>query len=275
VILTPGIYLLHKRAGETSFALVKAFMEEVRAAGIRRDKLPVCHGGALDPFARGLLLILAGEAARVMDLLHAIPKSYVAEIAWGAETDNGDPLGRVVDTADASKLTPAILDAALPAFLGWRDQVPPATSNKRVGGERAYRKAHRGEAVSLPPSRVYLHEARWLSHDLPGSSTLLLTSAGGYYVRSLGRDLGRATGALGAELYPWCASREVSESELALLRAGEGIARGETVAPQWVLPPGFPHPDAPIRGLLGGAIVAMLRDRGGELYGAPVLRGPL
>lgn len=301
MILTPGIYLLHKRAGETSFALVKAFMEEVRAAGIRRDKLPVCHGGALDPFARGLLLILAGEAARVMDLLHAIPKSYVAEIAWGAETDNGDPLGRVVDTADASKLTPAILDAALPAFLGWRDQVPPATSNKRVGGERAYRKAHRGEAVSLPPSRVYLHEARWLSHDLPGSSTLLLTSAGGYYVRSLGRDLGRATGALGhltklsrtaigpwrdpgeagrsvvrgAELYPWCASREVSERELALLRAGEGIARGETVAPQWVLPPGFPHPDAPIRGLLGGAIVAMLRDRGGELYGAPVLRGPL
>jgi tRNA pseudouridine55 synthase len=299
--LTPGIYLLHKRAGETSFALVRAFMEKVRAAGIRRDKLPVCHGGALDPFARGLLLILAGEAARLMDLLHPIPKSYVAEIAWGAETDNGDPLGRVVGSADASKLTPAILDAALPAFLGWRDQVPPATSNKRVGGERAYRKAHRGEAVSLPPSRVYLHEARWLSHDLPGSSTLSLSCGGGYYVRSLGRDLGRATGALGhlsklsrttigpwrdpgegcrtvvraAELYPWCPSRDVTERELALLRAGKGISRGETVAPQWALPAGFPPPDAPIRGLLGGAIVAMLRDGGGELHAAPALRGPL
>ena len=37
-------------------------------------------------------------------------------------------------------------------FLGWGDQVPPATSNKRVDGERAYRKAHRGEEVVLPPS---------------------------------------------------------------------------------------------------------------------------
>src|SRR5260370_17113703 len=129
VMLKPGIYLLHKRAGEASVALVQAFMEEVRAAGIRRDKLPVCHGGALDPFARGLLLILAGEAARLMDLLHAIPKSYVAEIAWGAETDNGDPLGRVVDTADASKLTPAILDPALPPFLASPAPLPPPPTN--------------------------------------------------------------------------------------------------------------------------------------------------
>src|SRR5207245_3062146 len=192
----PGRYLVHKPLGQTSFSLVRSLMEEVRAAGIRRDRLPICQGGALDPFSEGLLLLRAGEATRLMELLHAVPKTYVAEIAWGAETDNGDPLGRVVARGDAGDLTPEQLEQALAAFIGWRDQVPPRTSNKRVAGERAYRKAHRGESFELPPSRVYLHGARWLGPRLPASSPLELVSGGGYYVRSLARDLGRATGAL-------------------------------------------------------------------------------
>src|SRR6266403_471637 len=98
----PGIYRVHKPVGQTSFALVQAFMEDVQAAGIRRDRLPVCHGGALDPFAEGLVLLLAGQETRLMDLLHPVPKTYVAEIAWGAETDNGDPLGRVTERGDPS-----------------------------------------------------------------------------------------------------------------------------------------------------------------------------
>jgi tRNA pseudouridine55 synthase len=301
VEMTPGIYLVHKQVGETSFSLVGRFMDEVRAAGIRRDKLPVCHGGALDPFAEGLVLLLAGQATRLMDLLHPIPKSYVAEIAWGVETDNGDLLGKPVAQGDASRLTPETLDSALPLFLGFRDQVPPLTSNKRVDGERAYRKAHRGEVFELPPSRVYLHSARFVAHDLPRSSTLELTSRGGYYVRSLARDLGRAVGALGhltrlrrtaigpwldpppgqraqirgVELYPWCASREVTPSELAALRSEKPISRGEIAKPPWSLPQGFPDPEAPIRALSHGQIVAMLREREGALWPAPVLRAPL
>src|SRR5882672_11382289 len=123
----PGIYRVHKPVGQTSFSLVQTFMEEARAAGLRRDRLPVCHGGALDPFAEGLVLLLSGQATRLMDLLHPVPKTYVAEIAWGRETDNGDPLGRVTATADASALTAQKLDDALGALVGWREQVPPAT----------------------------------------------------------------------------------------------------------------------------------------------------
>ena len=149
--MTPGIHLVHKAVGETSFSLVQAFMEEIRAAGIRRDKLPVCHGGALDPFAEGLVLLLAGQATRLMDLLHPVPKTYSATIAWGAETDNGDLLGRVVARGEPQGLTADRLTGALAEFVGWREQVPPATSNKRIDGERAYRKAHRGERVELPP----------------------------------------------------------------------------------------------------------------------------
>ena len=298
--MTPGIYLVHKPVGQTSFALVQAFMEEVRASGLRRDKLPACHGGALDPFAEGLLLILAGQATRLMDLLHPVPKTYVAEIAWGSETDSGDFLGQMTKSSKSLALTEPQLDAALPQFLGWRDQVPPTTSNKRVGGERAYRKAHRGEPVLLPPSRVYLHAARWLSHDLPRWSVLEMVTGGGYYVRSLARDLGRVIGTFGhltklrrtaigpwrdpengrelirgAQLYPWCPSLEIDERELALLRSRRAIEPRPVRSPEWELPAGFPDPDPPIRALLGGAIVAMLREREGRLWGAPVLRGPL
>jgi tRNA pseudouridine55 synthase len=299
--MTPGIYLVHKPVGQTSFSLVQTFMDEVRASGIRRDKLPACHGGALDPFAEGLLILLAGQATRLMDLLHPVPRIYVAEIAWGAETDNGDPLGRVVSRADPSHLNPETLQHALGQLGGWRDQVPPATSNKRVGGERAYRKAHRGEEFELPPSRVYLHEARWLSHDLPRGSTLRLVTGGGYYVRALARDLGRATGALahlralrrlgigpwqdpapgerhlirGADLFPWCASVEVDERDLAALQGRRPIAPRSLAPPTWALPAGFPDPGAPIRALRGGLLAAMLRERAGKLEGDPVLRAPL
>jgi tRNA pseudouridine55 synthase len=297
--MTPGIYLAHKPRGATSFELVREFMEEVRRAGIRRDKLPVCHGGVLDPFAEGLVLLLAGQATRLMDLLHPVPKTYVAEIAWGAETDNGDPLGQVVARGDASALTAARLEALLPEFLGFRDQVPPSTSNKRIGGERAYVRAHRGEVFELPPSRVYLHEARFIAHDLPRYSTLQIVCGGGYYVRSLARDLGRATGARahlsslvrtaigpwadckervvvrGAALFPWCPSREVSAAELAALRLGEGIPLGEVRPPEWRLPEGFPDPRAPVRALHRGALHAMLREEAGALRPAPWLRAPL
>jgi tRNA pseudouridine55 synthase len=299
--MNPGIYLVHKPVGQTSFSLVRDLMEEVRAAGIRRDKLPICHGGAIDPFAEGLLLLLAGEATRLMDLLHAVPKTYVAEIAWGAETDNGDPLGRVVARADAGRLTPEALAQALAAFVGWQDQVPPATSNKRVAGERAYRKAHRGESFELPPSRVYLHEARWLGHRLPASSTLELVSGGGYYVRSLARDLGRATGALahlaalrrtsvgpwrdppagerilvrGVDLFPWCASVLITPEEIDPLRSGRPIPRRAIEPPSWSLPRGYPDPRAPLRGIHEGKLVAMLREDVAGLVASPALRAPL
>jgi len=294
-LLEPGIHLLHKPAGPTSFSMVQPFLAEARG---RRPRLPVCHGGALDPFAEGLLPILVGRATRVFELLHPIPKEYDAEVTWGSETDNGDPLGAVVARGDAFGLTPRVLEDALQQFVGWREQIPPATSNKRVGGERAYARAHRGELVDLPPVRVYLHEARWMSHDLPRASRLRLVVRGGYYVRSLAREVGRALGCRahlsrlfrtaigpwrdpgpgpgelvrGAHLLPWSAVRDVSGEEARALRSGP-IERGKLRQPEWSLPPGFPDPEAPLRALLDGALVALLRERDGKLWREIDLRG--
>lgn len=298
-MIEPGIHLVHKPVGGTSFAIVKAFMREAREAG--QGKLAVGHGGTLDPFADGLLLILAGQATRLMELMHPLPKTYEATVAWGRETDTCDPLGQTVSEADASSLTPDALDAALRAFLGWHDQVPPATSAKKIGGEAAYKKAHRGEEVVLPPSRVYLHEAAWSSHDLPRSSVLRITCRGGFYVRSLARDLGRALGCgahlatlrrtaigpwsdpgldrrelvTGEALVPWCRARRLDDDEARRLGQGQAIPLGTLEPPAWALPEGFPDPAAPLRGLHDGRLIALLKESDGGLRTTANLRGGL
>ncbi len=295
--IEPGIYLVHKAVGGTSFDVVRGFTREAREAGLK--KYPLGHGGTLDPFAKGLLLILAGQATRLMELMHPIPKTYVADIAWGIETDTCDQMGQVVAEGNAASLSPALLDEALAGFLGWQDQVPPATSAKKIDGEAAYRKAHRGEEVVLPPSRVYLHEAKWLGHDLPGHSRLELTCRGGYYVRAFARDLGRhlKCGAHlsglhrtrigpwndpvpgsrdwvhGADLVPWCPFRRLNDEEAEHLAHGRAISMGDLEAPTWQLPKDFPDPAAPIRAMHEGRLVALLKEQEGALRTFANLRG--
>jgi tRNA pseudouridine55 synthase len=232
-----------------------------------------------------------------MNLIHAVPKTYLAEVTWGLETDNGDLGGKPTFQGDAGGLDPPKLDAALAPFLGWRDQVPPTTSAKKVGGEPAYRKVHRGEAVVLPPSRVYLHAARWTRHQLPRRSLLTLTCRGGYYVRALARDLGRALGcgahlsALsrtaigpwedpppetrvwihGEEILPWCPVRRLDAREARSLLDGQAIAEGAVEGARWAVPEGFPDPQGPVLGVQGEKLVALLTRAPGGLVASPFL----
>lgn len=284
----PGVVLAHKAVGETSFGVVRAF--EARLAGAPGKRHKLCHGGALDPFAHGLVLVLVGPATRLFDFLHDVPKRYLATVAWGAETDSGDGLGAVTARGAAAPAA-AALEEALAQRLGWSEQVPPAMSNKRVDGERAHLRARRGEVVELPPQRVYLHQARFLGHELPGRSTLELVCRGGFYVRALARDLGRAAGCLahlqalqrtaigpwedpgaggerrvaGEALLPWLPARRLGDDEWGALRRGQPVARGALEAPAWPLPPGFPPGPELIRALHQQRLVAVLEPREGQL----------
>ena len=294
-----GIHLVHKAVGRSSDDAVRDFKRRAFEAG--QKKLALGHGGTLDPFAEGLLLIVAGQATRLMDLMHPLPKTDLAEVHWGLETDTCDLQGLPVLTGDASHLTQELLDAALTPLLGWTEQVPPTTSAKKIDGEAAYKKAHRGEEVIMKPCRVFLLSARWLAHDLPRSSTLELTCRGGYYVRSLARDLGRTLGCgahlaalqrtaigpwtdpgegqerllTGAELVPWCPVRELSGAEAEHLAHGRAIPLGESLPPTWALPEGFPDPGAPLRALHQGRLVALLRTTEEGLRTFANLRGGL
>ncbi len=277
------LWLLHKPVGGGSGALVRAFGEERTRLLGKAPKL--VHGGALDPFATGLLAILEGPATRLMEALHPIPKRYIAGLVFGAETDTGDAGGTIVARGDPAGLTPARLEAALRAFVGWHDQVPPATSNKRIDGERAWVLAHRGERGTLPACRGYLHDVSLAPPASESEATVTLTVRGGFYVRALVRDLGRALGVpahlrtlhrsaigpwedpgpegtpppvSGAAILPWLPSRELHDHELGALRAGEAISVGPLQAPIWPLPQGFPGPDGDALAMHQGRLVAWL-----------------
>lgn len=302
-MIESGIHLVHKTVGQSSFDVIRGFKRRAFEAG--QKQLALGHGGTLDPFADGLLLVLAGQATRLMELLHPLPKTYVAELAWGVETDTCDLHGKAVSEPLPALRSPEGLAAALAPFLGWTEQIPPATSAKKIDGEAAYKKAHRGEVVIMKPSRVFLLSARWLNHELPPDkpcrSTLELTCRGGYYVRSLARDLGRALGCgahltalrrtaigpwtdpgegqerllIGEELLPWCPSRVLSDAEADHLSHGRVIALGESLPPTWAMPGGFPDPGAPLRAMHEGRLVALLKPGEGGLRTFANLRGGL
>jgi len=298
--MAPGIHLVHKPVGPTSFSFLQSYIASSPSAEVQQ-RLKTCQGGTLDPFASGLLLIVVEPATKLFEYLHSIPKVYEATVRWGTETDNGDLLGRPVSTGDASGVSPSQLEEGLATFIGWRDQIPPATSAKRIGGERAYLKAHRGEAVDLPASSVYLHEAVWLDHDLPMQSTMRLTVRGGYYVRALARDLGRLVGCGahltrlhrvsigpwidpgpdrrvelgGHDILPWAVKCILSDQEVGELRQSRLISQHRLLPADWPLPQGFPDPQAPIRGFHMNRLAFLLEHHDGQLRALTAFRGGL
>jgi tRNA pseudouridine55 synthase len=186
-----GVLVCDKPAGMTSHDVVARVR---RLAGQRR----VGHGGTLDPPATGVLVLALGRATRLLPFLPTEPKRYLAEVAFGAETDTLDATGTVTATADAAGLGEAGLRDALAGFVGPQLQVPPMVSAIKVGGERLYAKARRGEQVDRVPRPIVISELElvgFTAGERP-RATLEVTCSGGTYVRSLAADLGRALGTL-------------------------------------------------------------------------------
>ena len=161
-----------------------------RAVGTDR----VGHLGTLDPFATGLLVIVVGRATRLAPFAAGWAKAYDGVIRLGTTTATDDATGATVATSRAwHGLDRTRVEAALAGFRGAYDQRPPAYSAVKVAGERAYRRARRGEGVVLAPRRVEVTELEVESFGLPDVG-FRATVSGGTYLRSLARDVGEALG---------------------------------------------------------------------------------
>ncbi len=138
------VLLCDKPAGVTSHDVV---------ARVRRERgCKAGHAGTLDPFATGLLLVLLGAATRLQRFLTDLPKTYLATARLGWRSSTGDPDGELTETG--------IVPSSLSLPTGKVRQRVPMTSAVRVGGERLYRKAHRGETVETPQREVEVYRAR-------------------------------------------------------------------------------------------------------------------
>jgi tRNA pseudouridine55 synthase len=198
-----GFLNLCKPSGPTSHDMVAAAR---RLLGTRR----IGHAGTLDPLAEGVLPLALGRATRLI----------------GVRTSTDDAEGELLESRAVPRFDASELDAALAAFVGEIDQVPPGYSALKVGGRRAYELARAGREVTLSARRVTIYEIERRRWEWPVLSFRLRCSKG-TYVRALARDLGERLG-VGASLRrlvrlrvgPFHLAQAVEVAELEAGRAG-------------------------------------------------------
>ncbi|HEV3323490.1 MAG TPA: tRNA pseudouridine(55) synthase TruB [Solirubrobacteraceae bacterium] len=169
-----GVLLIDKPVGITSHDVVAAVR---RALG----SVKTGHAGTLDPFATGLLLVLVGRATRIQQQLMGLPKQYETVAQLGAVSSTGDPEGEIVHTGRLPPDPPQ-----LPT--GEVRQRPPMHSAVKIDGERAYKRARRGEQFEMPERTVTVHRFEQLWRE-DHRAAFLIECSSGTYVRSLIADL--------------------------------------------------------------------------------------
>ena len=267
-----GVLLCHKPAGVTSHDVVASVRRRYRDLPAR---VRVGHAGTLDPFATGLLLVLVGRATRAQRFLLALPKTYRVVAQLGFTSDTGDRDGVLVETGRV----PEQLELPTGAIL----QRPPAYSAVRVGGERLFEKARRGEPEEGAPRTVEVHrfELLWRDGDRAG---LEVECSAGTYVRQLVSALGdgyceqlertrigpfRLEDADGERLVPlaealaFLPERRLAEDE------AEAVVHGRPLA----VSNGAEPAAAPVRLTHAGALLGVAEEREGALRSLVVFAG--
>ena len=261
-----GALLVDKPAGPTSHDVVARVRRE-------RDGVKVGHAGTLDPFATGLLIVLLGKATRLQRFLLDLPKTYVATARLGWRSTTGDPDGELTETG--------VVPAELELPTGEIDQRLPMTSAVKVGGERLYKKAHRGESVETPTRTVTVHRAELLDSDAERASFEIECSSG-TYVRTLIETLEDAyceslrRTAIGPHRVPDDAEREIAVEELISFlpevvlddEEADGVEHGRPVGGRRAPAPDHEH----VRMTHDGRLIAIGRPDGENLRPEVVLK---
>jgi tRNA pseudouridine55 synthase len=181
-----GVLLIDKPAGLTSHDVVAAVR---RALGGAKTG----HAGTLDPFATGLLIVLVGKATKAQRQMMELRKRYETVARLGAVSSTGDTEGEITETGRVPDDPPELPTGEI-------RQRPPLYSAVKIGGERAYRRARRGEQFEMPERivSVYRFEQLWRADVDPthprqpgeqGRAEYLIECSAGTYVRSLIADL--------------------------------------------------------------------------------------
>ncbi len=188
----PGIILIDKPAGPTSFRIVQLMKRIVQIKKIG-------HAGTLDPFASGLLVVCVGRAAtrNISELMDG-EKEYLATLKLGVETDSQDLTGVVIRQQTISGLTGGKIDNCLQTFIGQYLQTPPQFSALKHKGKPLYHYARKGIVIEKEPRLVFIRELERIDwqNDL---LRIRVVCGKGTYIRTLAADIGAQLG-VGAHL---------------------------------------------------------------------------
>ena len=155
----------------------------------------VGHGGTLDPFAEGVLVIGVGREStkKLGVILKGTDKEYLATIELGRTSTTGDSEGElhaVVDEETVSEIKREEIEQTLAKFRGEIEQTPPLYSALKIQGQPAYRLARAGKNFVLPKRKVKIKELEILGFA-PPLLKLKIAVSSGTYIRSLAEDIGK------------------------------------------------------------------------------------
>lgn len=184
---------LYKPPGWTSFDVVK------KIRGITREK-KVGHGGTLDPFAEGVLIVGTGKDTKTLSNISSQSKSYVATLTLGRSTDTLDLTGKTLEKSHIPSCTKKEIIEVLANFLGEQEQVPPMYSAKKINGVRLYKLARKDITVERKPSIITIESIELVKAALP-EITFRAVCSKGTYIRVLGADIAEKLGTHGHLTY--------------------------------------------------------------------------
>jgi tRNA pseudouridine55 synthase len=193
-----GILIIDKPQGITSHDVV----DRVR----RIFKLKkVGHAGTLDPMATGVLIILVGSATKWSDQLLIQDKTYQAEVTFGQATDTGDAEGIILHEQSTQMVTQDAIDRACKSLIGTREQQVPAYSAVKIGGQKLYDLARRGQSDTVArPCRIITICKMDLASFTPSTiespqpkAVITVACSKGTYIRVLAEELAATLMTLG------------------------------------------------------------------------------
>src|SRR5512140_1273341 len=96
-----GALFINKHECISSFGIIELLQKQIREqSGLKRRDLPkLGHGGTLDPFATGLLVVLVGRGVKLARYFLGSTKTYEAVIHFGKTTIPGDPTEPISETS--------------------------------------------------------------------------------------------------------------------------------------------------------------------------------
>jgi tRNA pseudouridine55 synthase len=187
-----GLLLIDKPVGITSYDVIRRLKKEHYGKKIG-------HGGTLDPFASGLLVVGIGSGTKLLRRSSLdISKVYEAEFVLGKSTDTGDSDGKITDEADASEVCDEKITEAISKLVGVHRVEVPIYSAIKVQGKKLYSYAHKGKRPPIIPLRdmqvlsVQLLEISRTGKEVHVKVSLEVSS--GVYVRSIGEVFGKSLG---------------------------------------------------------------------------------
>lgn len=184
------IILIDKPDNMSSFGVVARVRRKLRDE--QGKKVKVGHTGTLDPFATGLMIILAGKATKKSDEFLKKDKEYEATVYLGKTSTTGDIEGEITDVSDKVPTLDEVKEAC-EKFVGEINQTVPIFSAVKINGERAYKFARKGKEVEMPTRKVTIFSIDILDYTYPELKIRTHVSSG-TYIRTLGEDIGKALG---------------------------------------------------------------------------------